>query len=235
MNVLGIIPARGGSKTVPKKNIKKLGGKPLLQYTIEAANNSNLISRLILSSDDDEIISIANQFGIEVPFKRPLELAQDNSPTISVILHALSFFESQNIFFDAVCLLQVTSPFKTGNFIDAALKKFSESNCDSLLSVQRVPNHYNPHWTFEKNGQGYLEIATLEKEIISRRQDLPVAYHRDGLIYITKTSTLKTQNSLYGEKIGFIESPFEGAINIDTNDDWLKAEAYLKSMNPKNN
>ncbi|NNE32705.1 MAG: acylneuraminate cytidylyltransferase family protein [Winogradskyella sp.] len=232
MRVLGIIPARGGSKTVPKKNIKELGGKPLLQYTVEAANDSKLISRLILSSDSDEIISVAEQLKLEVPFKRPIELAQDDSTTISVVLHALSFFEAQNIFFDAVCLLQVTSPFKTGEFIDAAIKKFINQGCDSLISVQRIPDKYNPHWTFKKDNFGNLKLSTNDEQIIPRRQDLPNAYHRDGLIYITKAEVILKQNSLYGKIIGFIESPLKESINIDTLNDWEKAESFLKSKNP---
>jgi CMP-N,N'-diacetyllegionaminic acid synthase len=229
MNVLGIIPARGGSKSVPKKNIKLLAGKPLLQYTVEASKNAKLLSRVILSSDDDEIINVARKLQLEIPFKRPQSLATDTSPTLPVIQHALQFFQSQNIHFDAVCLLQVTSPFKTGVFIDAAIKKFIESDCDALVSVQKVPTEYNPHWTFKANEEGFLNLTTNDKQIITRRQDLPTIYHRDGLIYITKTSVLLEQNSIYGNKIAYIESPEEGQINIDTMDDWLKAEAYLKS------
>lgn len=229
MRVLGIIPARGGSKSVPKKNIKKLNGKPLLQYTIEATNDSKLLSRVVLSSDDDDIISVAKALNLEVPFKRPSHLAQDTSPTLPVIQHALHFFQSQNIQFDAVCLLQVTSPFKTGGFIDEAIRKFSDTECDALVSVQKVPTEYNPHWAFEENTEGFLKIATGETNIIPRRQELPIAYHRDGLIYITKTSVIVEQNSLYGNTLGYIESPKEGNINIDTIEDWEKAESYLKS------
>lgn len=229
MNILGVIPARGGSKGIPNKNIKLLGGKPLIAYTIEAANNAKLLSRVILSSDDDEIINIARKLKVEVPFKRPSHLAEDASPTLPVIQHVLQFFQTLNIYFDAVCLLQVTSPFKTGAFIDNAIKKFIESDCDALVSVQKVPTEYNPHWTFKVNEEGFLNLTTNDDHIISRRQDLPTVYHRDGVIYITKTSVLLEQNSIYGNKIAYIESPKEGQINIDTMEDWHKAEAYLKS------
>lgn len=229
MKILGLIPARGGSKSVPKKNIKDLGGKPLLQYTVEAANQSKLLSRVVLSSDDDDVISVAKTLNLEVPFKRPSHLAADTSPTVPVIQHALQFFQSQEIYFDAVCLLQVTSPFKTGAFIDKAIKKFTEADCDALISVQKVPVKYNPHWTFKEDTSGFLKIATGESNIIPRRQELPVTYHRDGLIYITKTRVILEQNSLYGNTTGYIESPKEGQINIDTIEDWEKAEAYLKS------
>ncbi|TNJ45756.1 acylneuraminate cytidylyltransferase family protein [Tamlana fucoidanivorans] len=231
MRILGLIPARGGSKSVPKKNIKKLCGKPLIQYTIEAAQQSKKLSKVILSSDDESIITVAKLLDVEVPFVRPKHLAEDTSPTLGVIQHALRFYQEKQVYFDAVCLLQVTSPFKTGDFIDEAIEEFYKSGCDALVSVQKVPDEYNPHWTFKTTKHGNLELFTGEKTIISRRQDLPDIYHRDGLIYITKTHVLLEQNSLYGEKLTYIKSPSDYTINIDTEEDWKKAEAYLNSKN----
>jgi CMP-N,N'-diacetyllegionaminic acid synthase len=229
MRILAIIPARGGSKGVPGKNIKLLNGKPLLQYTAEIALQSKNLAAVILSSDDDQIISLAKKIGIPVPFVRPAELAQDNTPTIDVVLHALKWYEKQAVFFDAVCLLQVTSPFRTLDFFDKAIEKFRKSGCDSLISVQKVPHEYNPHWTFEENEMGNLKIATGEDQIISRRQELPEAYHRDGSIYITKTEVLLQQHSLYGKSTSFIESQPEWHVNIDTLNDWDKAEQMIKN------
>jgi CMP-N,N'-diacetyllegionaminic acid synthase len=145
-----------------------------------------------------------------------------------VIVHALKWFETQKIFFDAVCLLQVTSPFRTVAFLDAAIEKFIASGCDSLVSVQQVPHEYNPHWTFEANAEGHLKIATGEAEIISRRQALPVAYHRDGSIYITKTEILLRDHSLYGKTTAFIESDAASYVNIDTLADWDKAATMIQ-------
>ncbi len=229
MRILTIIPARGGSKGVPEKNIKLLDSKPLLAYTTEIAMQSKLLTEVIVSSEDDKIITIAESLGVKVPFVRPNELAQDNTPTIDVILHALDWYKSQNIFFDAVCLLQVTSPFRTAAFLDKAIEKFTQADADSLVSVQLVPHEFNPHWTFEINDAGNLKIATGETEIISRRQELPVAYHRDGSIYITKTKVLLEQHSLYGKSTAFIESNPEMYVNIDTMDDWDKAEMMVKN------
>ncbi|MEP3836592.1 MAG: acylneuraminate cytidylyltransferase family protein [Algibacter sp.] len=229
MRILGIIPARGGSKTVPGKNIKLLDGKPLLQYTVDVANKSEYLSKLILSSDDDAIIKVAQKLNLEVPFKRPSDLAQDNSPTLPVIQHALNFYKKQGIQFDAVCLLQVTSPFKTTRFLDEAIKKFIESDTDALVSVKKVPDEYNPHWTFKVNDTGNLIISTGENNIIPRRQDLPVTYHRDGIIYLTKTDVVLEQDSLYGNTLTYIQSPLHVDVNIDTMADWVKAENYLKS------
>lgn len=229
MRILGIIPARGGSKGVPGKNIKLLNGKPLLQYTSEIALESQRLTAVILSSDDTQIITVAKSMGIKVPFLRPEEFAQDTTPTIDVIIHALRWYENQAIFFDAVCLLQVTCPFRTVAFLDKAIDKFIASGCDSLVSVQKVPHDYNPHWTFEVSPEGNLKIATGEEKIISRRQELPEAYHRDGSIYIMKTEVLLQQHSLYGKSISFIESAPEFYANIDTVADWEKAEKMIKN------
>ncbi|RBN50300.1 acylneuraminate cytidylyltransferase family protein [Flavobacterium psychrolimnae] len=229
MRILGIIPARGGSKGIPGKNIKLLNGKPLLQYTAEIALGSQYLTAVIVSSEDNQIITVAKSLGIQVPFLRPEELAQDTTPTIDVIIHALKWFENQAIFFDAVCLLQVTSPFRTLAFLDKAIEKFIASGSDSLVSVQKVPHEYNPHWTFEVNPEGNLKIATGEEKIISRRQELPEAYHRDGIIYITKTKVLLEHHSLFGKSISFIESSPEFYVNIDTLADWEKAEQMIKN------
>nr|WP_315145690.1 acylneuraminate cytidylyltransferase family protein [uncultured Flavobacterium sp.] len=229
MKILAIIPARGGSKGVPGKNIKLLGGKPLLAYTSEIALQSNYLTAIMVSTEDESIAVVAKNLGIIVPFVRPLALAQDDTPTIDVIIHALQWYEKQTIFFDAVCLLQVTSPFRTLAFLDKAIEKFIASGCDSLVSVQKVPHEYNPHWAFEVNEDGNLKIATGEDHIISRRQELPMAYHRDGSIYITKTEALLAAHSLYGKSTAFIESDPEFYVNIDTMEDWEKAEKMIQN------
>lgn len=226
--MLAIIPARGGSKGVPGKNIKLLSGKPLLAYTTEIALQSRYFAEVIVSTEDMQIMEVSKCLGIRVPFIRPMELAQDDTPTIDVIIQALRWYEKQNSFFDAVCLLQVTSPFRTLEFLDKGIEKFVESGCDSLVSVLRVPHEYNPHWTFEVNTEGNLKIATGEAEIISRRQELSQAYHRDGSIYITKTEVLLKEHSLYGKSTAFIESEPDFHINIDTMKDWEKAEAMIQ-------
>lgn len=230
MRILAIIPARGGSKGVPGKNIKLLNGKPLIAYTSEIALQSKHLTEIMVSTDNAQIMKVAQGLGIKAPFVRPSALAEDSTPTIDVIIHTLRWYENQAVFFDAVCLLQVTSPFRTVAFLEKAIVKFRESGCDSLISVQKVPHEYNPHWTFEVNEQGNLKIATGEAEIISRRQDLPVAYHRDGSIYITKTEVILQQHSLYGKSTTFIESSSESYVNIDTLTDWKKAEELCKKL-----
>ena len=230
MKILGIIPARGGSKGVPGKNIKMLAGKPLLQYTTDIALQCDLLEKVIVSSDDDTIIQVALGLGVSTPFKRPSDLAEDTSSSLSVIQHALKFFKDMSIEFDAVCLLQVTSPMRSLKFLNAALKKFNKSNTDSLVSVREVPHEYNPHWTFTCNENEYLKVATGEKEIVGRRQDLPKAFHRDGSIYITKTAVILDNNSLYGKTTAYIENKESFFVNIDNLEDWQKAEKLFKSI-----
>lgn len=226
MRILGLIPARGGSKGVPKKNIKLLGNKPLLAYTIDAAKSSKLITKIVVSTDDEEIANAAAVYGYKPPFIRPEGLAQDASTSLEVVQHVIAFFESQHVFFDAVCLLQPTTPFREKGSIDLAIEKFITSKADCLISVLPIPTEYNPHWAFEEYDTGLLKIATGEETIISRRQELPHAFHRDGAIYISKTDVIK-RGSFYGKSIAYIESNPEFYVNIDTMDDWQKAEQLL--------
>jgi len=232
LKILGIIPARGGSKGIPGKNIKSLAGKPLIAYTVESIQESKLLTNAILSSDDEAIISIAKELGLKVPFIRPAELASDHSPTLPVILHALDFFSSQGEYFDAVCLLQTTTPFRTKGMIDLAIKKMIETDADALVSVLPVPHEYNPHWIFEPDASGWLKIATGEEKIIPRRPELPATYFRDGAIYITKTSVLLKNESLYGQKLTFILGDQARYVNLDTLEDWRKAELLVQNLFP---
>lgn len=224
MKILGVIPARGGSKGVPGKNIKVLGGKPLIQYTLEVAKQSKLITKSIVSTDSEEIADCAQSLGAKVPFIRPASLALDKSPTLPVIQHALEFYLAKGESFDAVCLLQVTNPFRLPGFIDQAISRFIELQCDALISVLPVPHEFNPHWIFEPDAHGFIKIATGEEKIIPRRQDLPPAFFRDGSVYITRTDVLLNQNSLFGRTLGYIQSNPQWHVNIDTPEDWAKAE-----------
>ena len=132
--------------------------------------------------------------------------------------------------YDAICLLQVTSPMRTLASLNSALEKFIQNDVDSLVSVREVPDEYNTHWSFTCNENQHLQIATGEKEIIARRQDLPKAYHRDGSIYITKTSVILDNNYLYGKTTAYIENKEPSFVNIDNLEDWKKAENLFKSI-----
>jgi len=231
MKILGLIPARGGSKGVPGKNIKILAGKPLIAFTVEQVNASTQVDRLILSTDDNEIADVALSIGLEVPFMRPDELANDTAGSLAVVQHALDFAEAQGEKYDAVCLLQVTSPYRPDGCIDEAIKLFKKTKPDSLVSVRKVPDEFNPHWTFEIGSDNRLNISTGEEKIIPRRQELPAAYHRDGAIYITSVDTIRNKGSLLGDDIVAFPIDSPKLINIDTMDDWNEAvEFYEKGL-----
>jgi CMP-N,N'-diacetyllegionaminic acid synthase len=227
VNILAIIPARGGSKGVPGKNSKLLGNKPLIAYTIEAAQASKYLQTTLVSTDAETIGNIARQYGAEVPFLRPAALATDTAASLDVVLHAVAFMEAAGHVFDAICLLQPTTPFRAPGFIDTCIQTFIKQEVDSLVSVRTVPHEYNPHWIFEADTNGHLHVATGEQNVISRRQDLPKAFIRDGSVYLTKVAVLKNNHSLYGNSIGYVESDTNWHVNIDTLDDWALAEQLI--------
>lgn len=232
MKLLAIIPARGGSKGVPRKNIRLLGGKPLIWYSFEAARASNLFQDIILSTEDQEIADIGRELGISVPFIRPKELSEDDTKSISVVQHALTVLENKGFQYDAVALLQPTSPFRRKNLITEARDIMLSRDADSIISVRVVPHKYNPHWVFVPDNENYLNISTGEKEIISRRQNLPTTYYRDGQLYITSTKVIKTLNSFMGNKVAYIVNNDPGSgINIDTENDWQEAESFIEKIN----
>ena len=227
MRVLCIIPARGGSKGIPGKNIKLLGGKPVIHYTIESAKKSQFLKDIFVSTDDQEIAEVAESAGIKVPFLRPSNLALDNSPSIDTIIHVIDEFDKMGKQYDAICLLQPTSPFREMDFIDKCIEKFEKSDANSLISVLQVPHQFNPHWIFEENESGSLHISTGENQIIPRRQELPRAYYRDGSVYLTKVETIRNEKKLLFGNIQFVESDERFYCNLDTMDDWYLAEKRI--------
>ena len=233
MRVLGLITARGGSKGIPGKNIKVLGHQPLIAYVVHDGLQSKLIDKLIVSTDAEEIAEVAKKYGAEIPFIRPAELALDTTPSIDVVLHSIHYLEEQGEFFDAVCLLQPTSPFKPNGFIDHCIQKFIDSQADSLVSVLEVPHEYNPHWTFEMDATGNLAIATGETILIPRRQELPKAYHRDGSVYISKVSFIKEKKMLVGGNTLGVLSNSKYYCNLDTKKDWENAEKNHQCLKDK--
>lgn len=228
LKVLGIVPARGGSKGVPRKNIRLLCGKPLIAYTAESALQAKRLDRVILSTEDPEIAAVGERCGLDVPFMRPLELAEDETPTILVVMHALKTLNETGRHFDAICLLQPTNPLRTAAEIDHCVNLLESSGADSVVSVLRVPDIYNPKWTYLKNAEGSLELASGDSEPISRRQGLPAAFHREGSIYITRTRALHRFGNLYGRSIQPYEYDPLNSVNIDTIEDWQLAERKLQ-------
>lgn len=227
MRVLGIIPARGGSKGVTRKNIKLLCGKPLLAYTAESALRSKRLSKVVLSTDDNEIAEIGKSFGLEVPFLRPAELAEDTTPTLPVVVHAVRQMEILGESFDAVCLLQPTNPLRRAEDIDACIQLLETTGADSVVSVLPVPHQYNPKWVYWQNERGEITLSTGENSPVARRQDLPAAFHRDGTIYVTRRDVLDEYGNLYGSKVQAYELDATRSVNIDTIEDWELAEKTL--------
>jgi CMP-N,N'-diacetyllegionaminic acid synthase len=227
MRILGLIPARGGSKGVPRKNIRMLGSKPMLAFTAESALGALRLTRVVLSTEDEEIAAVGERYGLEVPFLRPRDLAEDVTPTLPVVQHAIAELEKQGDRFDAVCLLQPTNPLRRSADIDGCIELLECSMADAVVSVLPVPHEYNPKWVFWMNGGGRISIVTGESEPISRRQDLPPAYHRDGSVYVTRRDVVMNLNSLYGDDLkGYVADPKFSA-NIDTEKDWEKIEKLL--------
>ncbi|TDE11602.1 acylneuraminate cytidylyltransferase family protein [Dyadobacter psychrotolerans] len=224
--ILAIIPARAGSKGIPGKNLRLLAGKPLLCYTIESALASREVDTILLSTDSIHAIDIAKSYpGIEVPFVRPDELALDNTPTIEVVKHAINYYLLNKCTFDYVCILQPTTPFRQEGLIDKTIRTIIKTKADSLTTVRRVPPKYNPHWTF-KMDSGRIYVSTGDKHIITRRQDLPEVWYRDGQVYIATIEQIKKDALLGGKMVGF-ENENGPDINIDTIEDWELAEQIL--------
>jgi CMP-N-acetylneuraminic acid synthetase len=227
MKVLGIIPARGGSKGVPRKNIKMLCGKPLVAYTIESALCARKLARTVLSTEDQEIAEVGMSYGIDVPFLRPREFSEDSSPTLPVIQHVLEMLDREGEHFDAVCLLQPTSPLRRSVDIDNCILLLERNGADSVVSVLPVPPEHNPYWVYWKSEGGRMSLAMGDDEPIPRRQDLPAAFHREGSVYVTRTHVVTAYGSLYGEHVLGYEMLPEFSSNIDTPEDWLEVEARL--------
>ncbi len=229
--ILAIITARGGSKGVPRKNIRPVCGKPLIAYSIEAALEiRNRLYRIVVSTDDAEIAEISRQYGAEVPFVRPSELAADKTPTLPVLQHAVRFVEEQDkIHLDWVLLLQPTSPLRRKEDILAALELAQLGGCDSVISVVQSPIH--PLF-MKRIGNGQLlpfSDVLVEKEGTRRQEAQPPAYIRNGAIYLTRRDVLIERNSIWGRFIRPYVMPPERSVNVDSEMDLKLAELMLQS------
>lgn len=221
MNTLFLIPARGGSKGIPHKNRKRLAGKPLICYAIDAARTvASSDADICVSTDEDEIIGVAEEYGLKVPFKRPDELAQDGSGTYEVVLHALNYYEAKGIIYDIVVLLQPTSPLRTGVHIREAMALFTP-DCDMVVSVAEAKS--NPYYVmFQEDGEGYLQH--LLKGTFVRRQDCPAVYEYNGAVYVMNVASLRAKHLSDFTKNRKYVMPTSISIDLDTLDDWRYAE-----------
>jgi len=231
VNVLGLIPARAGSKAIPKKNIALLAGKPLLAYTCEAALASQRLSGVLLNTDDDEIAEVGRAHGVETPFIRPSDLADDETPILSVLQHTLAWLkDQQNFQVDIVVLLQPTSPLRKAEHIDAAVDLLVESGADTVVSVVAVPHNFNPVSLMSLDEQGYL-TPFESGPMILRRQDKPRVYARNGPAVLAIRRDVIEQGRLYGNVVLPFEMDRMESIDIDDVDDLAMAEFWLKRSN----
>ena len=224
MKTFALIPARGGSKGIPRKNIKLIAGKPLIVWTIEAALRSNLLSSVVVSTDDAEIAEVARHAGAQVPFMRPTEISQDHTPGLDPVLHAIAQLPQ----FKAVLLLQPTSPLRTTEDIDTCLNMAANQQTPSLVSVCEPDTH--PYWTYRlTEGRGLEPLIPVAP--VTRRQDLPPVVAVNGALYFAEADWLRRSGNLIGAETLAYLMPRDRSVDLDTPLDWKLAELLLKERN----
>jgi CMP-N,N'-diacetyllegionaminic acid synthase len=223
--ILGIIPARGGSKGVVRKNLREVGGKPLICWTIEEAKKSKYLDQLILSSEDKEIIEVAKKWGCEVPFVRPVKYAQDESGAIDTVLHAIKKLPRYNY----IVLLQPTSPFRLVEDIDKCIELCLNNKANAAVSVTEPDKH--PYWMYRVNEPSKAMTSLIHNELIDRRQDLPKVYGLNGAVYVANCQWLKTSKSFLTPETLAFEMPKERSIDIDTELDVFVADCLIRRDN----
>ena len=230
MRTLGVIPARGGSKGIPGKNLRLLAGRPLLAYTADAARGSRRLSRVVLSTDDEATAAAGRSLGLEVPFLRPADLAADDSPMLPVLRHAVEALSASGFEADAVVLLQPTSPLRRAEHIDAAIELLEATGADSVVSVVEVPHQFNP-----------VSVMTLEGDrlkpfvpgpLVTRRQDKPRVFARNGPAVLVTRCAVLAAGSLYGDDCRPLVMDAATSVDIDSAADLDYAE-YLLSRAPR--
>jgi CMP-N-acetylneuraminic acid synthetase len=228
MKVLGLIPARGASKAIPRKNVLPLLGKSLVERTFECARASAALDRVILSTDEPEIAELGRRIGLEVPFQRPGDIAGDTTPMIDVVVHALSTLGQQGYTPDAVMVLQPTSPLRRPHHIrDTVALLATHPEASGVCTVCPMPKELCPHYLVKMSPDGYLEFFMPDGANYRRRQDVPQAWRRDGTIFLTRTNVLIDERSFYGQRCLTLELKPAEVLNIDEPADWEEAERRL--------
>lgn len=227
LSVLAVISARGGSKGIPRKNIKPLGGKPLIQWTIDAAKHSKHLNRVIVSTEDPEIARVSSELGADIPYVRPSNLATDGTPGLAPVLHALKQLPE----YEWVMLLQPTSPLRITEDIDSAFELCQARGAPAAVSVCKVREH--PYWTYKMGSKDRVESFIVNRPDILRRQDLPPAYCLNGAIYLARTDWLIERESfITPETLGYVMPP-ERSIDLDSPLDWQWLEFLLENKHVK--
>jgi len=231
--VIAIIPARGGSKGVPRKNIKPLNGRPLISYAISASLKSKFIDRVIVSTDDKEIADVAKKYKAEIPFIRPAELAQDTSPVILAMQHVVKYLEEEEDYKpDLVILLQATTPLVLASDIDSAIEMILESDTNTCVSVCEIVERPEWMYVFEDGKTRKLKPFLVEDHKTDNRQEMPKVYRLNGAIYVTKKDTIMKEGKITDrKKLSAIIMPQERSVDINEPVDFYILEAIIKQIN----
>jgi CMP-N,N'-diacetyllegionaminic acid synthase len=224
--VLGLIPARGGSKGLPGKNIRPLCGKPLIEWSILAAKAASCIDRVVVSTDDAAIAEVARRAQAEVPFERPGELATDSASSIDVVIHAVDRLAANQQPFDIVVLLEPTSPLRAASDIDAAVECLVRTGASAVVSVCRAVNAH-PAFMFRQTGDGRLRPFLERQPTGLRRQDLDPVFFLDGTLYASRVDVLRNKRSFYHDDTVAFEVPKWKSLEIDDADDFVMVEALM--------
>lgn len=226
--ILGIVPARGGSKGIPRKNLVSLCGRPLIAYTIEAALGAQMLTRLIVSTEDEEIAGVAMSLGADVPFRRPPELASDDARSLPVVQHAVRQVEDEEgSRYDVIVMLQPTTPLRTSQDIDEGIRLLLDSGADSVVSVVDVGAHHPFRMKRIDDDGRLINFVDQGFEDMRPRQELPRVYIRSGDLYISRRAVVMEQSTLVGTDCRAVVIQEERAVNIDTPLDLLRAEQVL--------
>jgi pseudaminic acid cytidylyltransferase len=224
---IAVIPARGGSKRIPRKNIKEFCGQPIIAWSIEAALSSQCFDQVIVSTDDEEIASIAKQYGAVIPFMRPLSLADDHTPTLPVMRHALDWFLQQGIELDHSCCVYATAPFLRSQDILAGLREIEKDECNYVFSMAKFS--YPIQRALKINRGGFVEMLQPE-HATSRSQDIDEVYHDAGQFYWGRTQAWADGESIFAKNSRAIVLPSQRVHDIDTFDDWSRAECMFRAL-----
>jgi N-acylneuraminate cytidylyltransferase/CMP-N,N'-diacetyllegionaminic acid synthase len=231
IEVLAVVPARGGSKALPRKNLAMFGGRPLIAWTISAALGSQTITRTVVTTDDAEIANVAREYGAQVPFLRPPELAEDDTTGIAPILHAIRWLEVAEQYRPQIVInLQPTSPLRTSRDIDMALALLASNGVDAVVSVSAAADH--PFWMKTVDSDGLMHNFLPQQSGVSRRQDLPPIYALNGAIYLAYREVILRNESWYTDRTAAYIMPRERSIDIDTLLDLRIAELLRSEAQP---
>jgi CMP-N-acetylneuraminic acid synthetase len=226
MKVLGLVPARGGSKGVPGKNLRLLAGRSLIAYTANAAREAGVLDRIVLSTDDEAIAGEGRRAGLDVPFLRPAEIAADDTPMLAVVTHTLATLAAEGWAADMLVLLQPTSPLRRPQHIRLAVETLRETQADSVVTVVELPRHLSPDYVMRID-EGRLKPFLPEGERVTRRQDARAAYAREGTVYACWTRTIERFGTIYGDDCRPLLIDPSESLSIDSAADWEAAERLL--------